>query len=112
MVATAQLSRLDPNERPRLDHLRESGELEQSADVVLFLWNTDDVEPGEKRPYRKFLGVGKQRNGPLNTMRFVFGAETNEFHTPTEEEGKYIGEMNKPKEGEEKKSKKRGRREE
>jgi replicative DNA helicase len=110
VIATAQLSRLDPNERPRLDHLRESGELEQAADVVLFLWNTDDVEPGEKHPYRKFLGVGKQRNGPLSTMRFVFRAETNEFHTPTEEEWKYIGEMNKPKEGEEKPKKKRGHR--
>jgi hypothetical protein len=85
------------------------GNFEQSADVVLFLWNADDVEPGEKHRYRKYLGVGKQRNGPLNTMRFVFQAETNEFHTPTEDEWKYIGEMNKPKEGEEKPKKKRGR---
>jgi replicative DNA helicase len=108
IVATAQLSRLAPNERPRLDHLRDSGEIEQSADVVLFLWNADDVEAGEKHPYRKMLGVSKQRNGPLSTMRFVFQAETNEFHTPTEEEWKYIGDLHKPKEGEEKKKRRRG----
>lgn len=108
IVATAQLSRLAPNERPRLDHLRDSGEIEQSADVVLFLWNADDVEAGEKHPYRKMLGVSKQRNGPLSTMRLVFQAETNEFHTPTEEEWKYIGDLHKPKEGEEKKKRRRG----
>ncbi len=108
IIATAQLSRLAANERPRLDHLRESGELEQAADVVLFLWNADDVEVGEKHPYRKMLGVGKQRNGPLNAMRLMFESNTNEFHTPTEEEWKYIGDLHKPKEGEEKK--KRGRR--
>lgn len=107
VIATAQLSRLDPNDRPRLDNLRESGELEQSADVVLFLWNADDVEPGEKHPYRKFLGVGKQRNGPLNTMRLMFRAEINEFHTPTDDEWDYIGKMHKPKEDEEKPKKKK-----
>lgn len=108
IIATAQLSRLAPDERPRLDHLRESGELEQVADVVLFLWNKDDVEPGEKQPYRKMLGVGKQRNGPLNVMRLMFESKTNEFHTPTEQEWQYIESLHKPKEGEEKKKRRRG----
>jgi replicative DNA helicase len=107
VIATAQLSRLGADERPRLDHLRESGELEQAADVVLFLWNADDVEPGEKHPYRKMVGVGKQRNGPLSVMRMVFESTTNEFHTASDDEWKYLGEMHQPKEGEEKKGRKR-----
>jgi hypothetical protein len=74
---------------------------------VLFLWNADDVEPGEKTRYRKYLGVGKQRNGPLNTMRFLFEAQTNAFFTPSEDEWKAIGDLHKPKEGEDGKKKKK-----
>lgn len=111
VISTAQLSRLQPNERPRLENLRESGEMEQAADVVLFLWNADDAEPGEKMPYRKLLGVGKQRNGPLSVMRLMFQAESNRFNDPSHDEWETVGRIHAKKEEEDggKKRRRRGR---
>ena len=108
IVALAQLNRLAVNERPRLDHLRDSGEIEQVADVVLFLWNHDDVEPGEKHPYRKMLGVAKQRNGPLSNIRMMFNATSNEFSEPTKETWEYWDSIYKQQDGEKKKGKHKG----
>ncbi len=76
VVACAQLSRAveqRPNPTPRLSDLRESGSIEQDADVVVFLHepNRDDEAIG--RPVDLRLTIAKQRNGPVGELdlRFV-----------------------------------------
>ena len=55
---------------PRLDDLRESGEIEQEADSVLFLW-TDEKDRGQaKMP--GYVTVAKNRHGPTGKVRTVF----------------------------------------
>jgi replicative DNA helicase len=75
LMALSQLRRLEENRtEPRLEDLRESGQIEQDADVVMFLYNATDEEitPGQTKAYRKVLDVKKQKEGPLNRMQMVF----------------------------------------
>ncbi len=90
VVAAAQLSRAveqRPNKRPMLSDLRESGALEQDADVVIFLYREeyyaqqgDENEDGQaqrrKRPSRQpekvEVIVAKHRNGPTATIEMIF----------------------------------------
>ncbi|MGA2629089.1 MAG: replicative DNA helicase [Terriglobia bacterium] len=80
VLALSQLSRAPeerPGHRPQLSDLRESGSIEQDADVVLFIFREDvykrtgEDEEGEPAG-RTELIVGKQRNGPTGNVRVVF----------------------------------------
>ncbi len=81
VVALSQLSRAPeerPGHRPQLSDLRESGSIEQDADVVLFIFRQDvykraeeDGEQGEPGG-RTELIIGKQRNGPTGNVPVVF----------------------------------------
>ncbi|MGD2174802.1 MAG: DnaB-like helicase C-terminal domain-containing protein, partial [Candidatus Brocadiaceae bacterium] len=78
LVAIAQLSRRVEQEqrRPRLSDLRESGAIEQDADVVLLLHRPyipgDVDDEGDTPGSEADLIVAKQRNGPTGLVRLVF----------------------------------------
>jgi replicative DNA helicase len=81
VLALSQLNRA-PEARedhaPRMSDLRESGALEQDADVVLMLHRDDFYEP-EKNPGQATLNVVKQRNGPTGKVDLVFLKEFMRF---------------------------------
>ena len=85
ILAVSQLSRaVDQRESkiPRLSDLRESGSLEQDADVVLFIYRKDrersDVPPEEQNIAE--IIISKHRNGPLGTVKLKFDPEKVSFY--------------------------------
>ena len=82
VVALSQLSRAPetrPNKRPQLSDLRESGALEQDADVVIMIFREDMYEATEENQGVAELIVAKQRNGPTGTARLAFIREFTRF---------------------------------
>jgi replicative DNA helicase len=87
IVALSQLSRAPEtrsDHRPQLSDLRESGALEQDADVVLFIYRPEQYrnEEGEAEQAAEGLAeiiVGKQRNGPTGTVKLAFIKEHTRF---------------------------------
>ncbi|MDR1178823.1 MAG: replicative DNA helicase [Spirochaetaceae bacterium] len=76
IVALVQVNRDAEGTQPTLANIRESGSIEQDADVVMFLHREreSDKKAGEERPqeYKTELIVAKQRNGPVGTVNIVF----------------------------------------
>jgi len=75
VIALSQLSRAVEQRTdriPRLSDLRESGEIEQTADVVIFIHRDDYYNPASEKANIAEIIVAKQRNGPIGTIELVF----------------------------------------
>jgi replicative DNA helicase len=85
VIALSQLNR-DAEERaePKLSHLRESGSIEQDADVVALLHRPERVSHKEEDKGKAVLILAKQRNGPVGRIEMHFDAEITQFRSSTE----------------------------
>jgi replicative DNA helicase len=82
LIAVSQLSRAPEtrsDHRPQLSDLRESGSLEQDADVVVFLYRDELYNPAEEASGIAEAIIGKQRNGPIGTVKLAFLKEFTRF---------------------------------
>ncbi len=82
VVALAQLSRSveqRQDKRPQLSDLRESGSLEQDADVVMFIYRDEYYNPDTEKTSIADIIVAKQRNGPTGTVELGFIKEFTRF---------------------------------
>ena len=82
LVALSQLSRAPEarsDHRPQLADLRESGALEQDADVVMFIYREDQYDPKPENENIAEIILGKQRNGPTGLVRLAFRKQITRF---------------------------------
>ena len=86
VLCLAQLNRQTEetrDHRPRLSHLRESGAIEQDADVVMFIHREEYYHRGEEK--QQYAGqaeliISKQRNGPVGEIELVWEKQYTRFH--------------------------------
>jgi replicative DNA helicase len=82
LIALSQLSRAPEQRtgsRPQLSDLRESGSIEQDADVVMFIYREDYYKPETEKQNIAEIIIGKQRNGPTGAVELVFLKQLTKF---------------------------------
>lgn len=82
VVALSQLSRTveqRPDKQPQLSDLRESGSIEQDADIVMFIYREDYYNPETDRQHITDLIIAKHRNGPTGKIELYFSPEKLKF---------------------------------
>jgi replicative DNA helicase len=91
VVALSQLSRAveqRPDHRPMLSDLRESGAIEQDADIVMFLYRDDYYHPDTEKKGIAEVIIAKQRSGAIGTVELVWLSQFTKFANYAPEKNK------------------------